>query len=146
QLTWPKGAARQTVDFALPRAVEVRGKILETASGKPVKGARLSYVPQRDNAVAKKHLLLIGSHQPVRGEDGSYRLLVPPGPGRVLVNAGDPDFILRATSLDEIYTGKPGGERRTYHEIVFVNPKLEDGPKALDIKLRRGVTLRGTVL
>jgi hypothetical protein len=146
QLTWPKGAARQTADFALPRSVEIRGKILEAVSGKPVKGARISYVPQRDNAVAKKHLLLVGSHWPVRGEDGAYRLLVPPGPGRLLVNAGDPDFIVRTTSLDEIHTGKPGGERRIYHEIVFLNPKLEDAPRALDIKLRRGVTLRGTVL
>src|SRR5262249_27187593 len=51
QLTWPKGAARQTVDFALPRGVEVRGKILETASGKPVPGVNVYYLAQKDNEV-----------------------------------------------------------------------------------------------
>src|SRR5213079_2760849 len=34
RVNWTKGAARQTVDFALPRGVELRGKVVEKASRK----------------------------------------------------------------------------------------------------------------
>jgi hypothetical protein len=73
-------------------------------------------------------------------------VVVPPGPGRLLVDAESPDFIVRKTSRDEEVTGKPGGPPRFHHEVVVLDPKLADGPLALDLRLLRGVTLRGTVL
>src|SRR5262249_36100956 len=73
RIEWPKGAARQVVDFALPRGVEVRGKILEAASGKAVPGARVAHVPRGDNAVAKRHQLLVNQWPARSGADGSYR-------------------------------------------------------------------------
>jgi RNA polymerase sigma factor (sigma-70 family) len=147
QLTWPKGAVRQTVEFALPRGVEVKGKVTETPTGKPREQIRVYYVAHRDNETAKAQRLLLGSYRPARsGADGSYRLVVPPGPGTLLVDSDDPNLISRSTSVDEILTGKPGGETRFHPGVIAVNPKLADSPRTLDITVRRGVTLRGTVL
>jgi RNA polymerase sigma factor (sigma-70 family) len=147
RLEWPKGAARRTVDIALPRGVEVRGKVLEKPSGAAVGQVRIVYAPQQGNEVARKHQLLVGSYWPARSEaDGSYRIVVPPGPGRLLVDADSSDFIVRKTSQGEVATGKPGGAPRFHHEIVALDPKLGDSPLARDLELRRGVTLRGTAL
>src|SRR5262249_15215251 len=147
RLEWPKGAARQVVDLTLPRGVEVRGKVTEAASGKGCGQVKVSYFPQGDNETARKHQLLLGSYWPARtAADGSYPLVVPPGAGHLLVDPQDPDFIVRQTSRDEVQTGKPGGPTRFHHAVVPLNPAIKDGPKDLEIKLRRGVTLRGTVL
>src|SRR5262249_27533824 len=124
RLAWPKGAARQTVNFSLPRGVEVRGKVVEAGSGKAVNRVRVVYFPQHDNAVAKKHQLLVGPYWPARDTGaGSYRLVVPPGPGRLLVDAADPNFIVRTTTEDEIRTGKPGGARLFHHEVLALAPQ-----------------------
>ncbi len=71
---------------------------------------------------------------------------MPPGPGHLLVDAKDVNFILRTTSVEELQTGKPGGQPRFHHEVVPLNLELKDSPRELEIKVRRGVTLRGTVL
>src|SRR5205085_12634449 len=34
RIDWPKGAARQTVEFRLPRGVEIKGKVIEAPAGK----------------------------------------------------------------------------------------------------------------
>src|SRR5205823_6184596 len=147
RVNWTKGAARQTVDFALPRGVEVRGKVVEKVSGKLREQVRIYFTPRKDNETARDNQLLIGSNWPAQsGADGSYRLVVPPGPGHLLVDAGDPDFISRSISQEELLTGKPGGPPRFHHEILPLNLQMQDEPKELAIKLRRGVTLRGTVL
>jgi hypothetical protein len=147
QFQWPRGAARQTVDFTLPRGVEIRGKVTEAPSGKALPQVRLIYVPWKDNEVVKKQQPLAGSAWPAySAADGSYRLVVPPGPGHLLVDAEAPDYVVRATTQDELATGKVGGPARFHHEVLALSPQVKDGAKALDIKLRRGVTLRVTVL
>jgi RNA polymerase sigma factor (sigma-70 family) len=147
RVNWPKGATRQTVDFALPRGVEVRGKAIETPAGKPRAGVQVYFAPRRDNEVASRYQILVGSYlAAVSAADGSFRLIVPPGPGHLLVDAKDPNFILKTTSAEELQTGTPGGQSRFHHEVVPINLELKDSPRELEIKVRRGVTLRGTVL
>ena len=46
EITWKKGSVRQTVDFALPRGVLIRGKVTDAASGKPVDGCQILYAPR----------------------------------------------------------------------------------------------------
>jgi RNA polymerase sigma factor (sigma-70 family) len=146
-IAWPKGAVRQTVEFALPRGVEVRGEVVEAASGKPRAQARVFFTPRGDDEAARANALLTGPNWPARtAADGSFRLLVPPGPGHLLVDADDPNFLVKATSRDELATGTPGGPARFYHEILPLNLKLQDGPKGLTLQVRRGVTLRGVVV
>src|SRR5262249_29416868 len=102
RLPWPKGAARQTVDFELPRGVEVRGKMTESPAGKRREGVQVYFAPRRDNEVASRYQILSGSYlSAVSAADGSFRLVVPPGPGHLLVDAKDPNFILRTTSAEE---------------------------------------------
>jgi RNA polymerase sigma factor (sigma-70 family) len=147
RINWPKGAARQTVDIALPRGVEIKATVTETPAGKAGVKATIYYVPQRDNEVAKTNPLLVGSYWPAHVlDDGSYRIVVPPGPGHLLVDAADPNLITRTITREEVLSGKPGGPTRFHAEVVALNPRLTDSPKALEIKLRRGVTLRGKVL
>jgi RNA polymerase sigma factor (sigma-70 family) len=144
---WPKGAARHTVEIVLPRGVELRGKVSEAASGKPLGWVRVVHVPRQDNETAQTQELLVGPEWPARtAADGSYRLVVPAGPGHVLVDGDDLDFIRQRVSRDEIQTGKPGGRPAFHNAVLALNPELKEGAKALDIPLRRGVTLRGTVL
>jgi RNA polymerase sigma factor (sigma-70 family) len=147
QLKWPRGAARQTVDLILPRGVEVRGKVTEVPSGKALDRVRIVYLPRKDNEAVKKHQPLVGTSWPAHSAaDGSYRLVVPPGPGHLLVDAEGPDYVVRTTTLEELATGKAGGPARFHHEVLALSPQVKDGPKALDIQLRRGVNLRITVL
>jgi hypothetical protein len=143
-IAWPKGAVRQTVEFALPRGVEIRGKVVEAASGDPRPQARVFFTPRGDNEAARANALLTSTER--TAADGSFRLLVPPGPGHLLVDAEDPNFIVKATSGGELATGTPGGPARFYHEILPLDLKLQDGPKGLTLKVRRGVTLRGIVV
>jgi RNA polymerase sigma factor (sigma-70 family) len=147
RVNWTKGAARQTEDFSLPRGVEVRGKVVEAPSGKPRAGAAAYFVPQKDNATARANQLLVGLNWKAHSAaDGSFRLVVPPGPGRLIVDTGDPNFITRTTSQEELLTGKPGGTPQFHHEVLPLSLQVQEGPKELEIKVRRGVTLRGTVL
>ncbi len=60
RLTWPKGAVRQTVDFALPRGVEIHGKVIEMPAGKPRKGVQVYFAPQRDNEVVSRYQVPAG--------------------------------------------------------------------------------------
>jgi RNA polymerase sigma factor (sigma-70 family) len=147
RVNWPKGATRQTVDFELPRGVEIRGKVIETPAGKPRAGVQAYFAPRQDNEVASRYQIQVGTYlAAVSAADGSFRLIVPPGPGHLLVDAKDPNFILKTTSVEELQTGKPGGQGRFHHEVVPLNLELKDSPRELEIKVRRGVTLRGTVL
>src|SRR5262249_19035330 len=82
---WPKGSGRQEVDIKLVRGVAVRGKVVES-DGKAVVSSSVSFVPQRDNnpelppgALANPGLRVFS------GDDGSFRIVVPPGRGHFLV-------------------------------------------------------------
>ncbi len=147
RIEWPRGSVRQTVDFALPRGVEVRGRVTETDSGKPLAQVRVVYRPRGDNETAQRAALLVGPNWPARtAADGSYRIVVPPGPGHLLVNADDSNLIRHGVTAEEIRGGKPGGRLEFHHLALALNPELKDGAKVQDIKLRRGVTVRATVL
>src|SRR5262249_42591656 len=134
-------------DFELPRGVDIRGKVIETPAGKPRAGVQAYFAPRRDNEVASRFQIQVGTYlAAVSAADGAFRLIVPPRPGHLLVDAKDPNFILKTTSVEELQTGKPGGQGRFHHEVVPLNLELKDSPRELEIKVRRGVTLRGTVL
>jgi RNA polymerase sigma factor (sigma-70 family) len=147
RIDWPRGAARQAVEITLPRGVEIKARLNDGRADKTRVNGVLYYVPQRDNETAKANRLLTGRYWLARVlDDGAYRIVVPPGPGHLLVDADDPDVITRTITQDEVATGKPGGPPRFHAAVVPVNLQLKDGSKELEIKLRRGVTLRGKVV
>jgi hypothetical protein len=154
QVTWTKGAARHTLDIALPRGVTIQGRVVESPSGKALSRVRVFYLPHTEGNPQLRPGLLVGSYWPARsGDDGAFRLVVPVGPGHLLVNADspdtgadNPDLVTRVVSVGELKGGKPDGELRYYHAVLPVDFQLKDDPKEMKIELRRGVTLRGRVL
>jgi hypothetical protein len=47
---------------------------------------------------------------------------------------------------EQLLSGKPGGQRQYFKGILPLKLKTQKGPKALDVTVRRGVTLRGKVV
>src|SRR5262249_16074716 len=124
---WTKGVARMTLDFTLQRGVEIRGKLREEPSGKPLgKAARLAFTPRK--AEKERGDGLRGGYfspwSTRSAPDGSFRLLVPPGPGHLVAEVDDPDLVLRAVSEGELLKGKPDGPPHFYHAVVSLEPKL----------------------
>src|SRR5262249_36543707 len=89
----------------------------------------------------------IGRYWPATtSDDGTFKLVVPAGPGHLLCLASGNDFVRKTISFEEMSKGKPGGDRKYYHAILPLDLKVADGPKKMDIKVQRGVTLRGQVV
>jgi RNA polymerase sigma factor (sigma-70 family) len=148
RIDWPQGAARQVVDFKLPRRVLIRGKVIEATSGSAVGGAAVYFIPRKDNAARPL--------EPPRGDweaagarsapDGAYQLTVPPGPGHLIVEAPGNGLVAQTTGSYELLLGKPGGFRRYYDAVVPLDLKLTDSPREQRLEVRRGVTIRGEVV
>jgi RNA polymerase sigma factor (sigma-70 family) len=134
ELVWPKGAVRHQLNIALKRGVLVRGKLTEAASGKPVAGALI-----HDTA----HLW---TRTVTSGPDGSFRMAVAKGRGRLLVKGPNNDYIATPITSGELDGNPPSGFRMYPDAIVPLDPK--EGADTLDVsvKLRRGVTVRGRLL
>jgi hypothetical protein len=147
RLNWPKGAARQQLEVALPRGVLVRGKVTEELSGQPVERAQVYYVPQQENNPGRRGDLLIGSYHKVPSKaDGSFQISVPAGRGHLLVEAPTPDYVSRTLGSEELVAGRPGGRRLYHHGVAALDLTLKDKPKELKLTLKRGVTIKGRVV
>jgi RNA polymerase sigma factor (sigma-70 family) len=130
---WPKGAVRQEVEVKLSRGVLLHGKVTEAPSGKPV--ARAS-VQNGDNWPGRV----------LTAADGSYTLAVPPGGARILVTAPAPDYIAQPVGSALLELGKPGGDALYYHAAATLDLKKDEKAKELSFTLRRGITLKGTLV
>jgi RNA polymerase sigma factor (sigma-70 family) len=139
----------QPVEITLPRGVVVKGRVVESPSGRAVAGAILEYRPRRagnpnfqKGAVADR-----GGYEPtaVTGPDGSFRIGVLPGPGHLLVEAPESVYIAAETSDGAIKTGVPGGPRLYPDGLLAV-----DAPAGAEVEaavtLRRGKSLRGRLI
>jgi hypothetical protein len=143
---WPQGAARQVVDLKLQRGILLKGKVVEASTGKAVGGAVLSFLPRKDNPnvpAEQRRPQQIGARSM---PDGSYRFVVPAGPGHLLVDGIDRGLVLRQTSDAELLEGKPGGARQYYDALVPLDLKTADSPRELNVEVRRGVTIKGEVV
>jgi hypothetical protein len=149
QFEWPKGSLRRTVDFTLSRGVLLRGRVTESGSGKPVADAAVTYRPRRrQNPFSRRGLLedVLAAHPTRTGPDGTFQFAALPGPGHLLVQGPTPDYLHVETSLRELETGKPGGQRRYPDGLVALDLRPNTPPPEARIPLRRGVTVRGRVL
>src|SRR5262249_4273187 len=70
QVSWPKGAVRIKVDFAVPRGVRLRGRVVDQTSGKPIAGAHVSFVPLRQNNPVRPANLANDVSTETSGADG----------------------------------------------------------------------------
>jgi hypothetical protein len=151
------GTVRHALPLALPRGVEIRGRITERTSGAPVADAQMYFLPLRENNPRRRTDLLVGQAYPTHsGPDGSYRIVVPTQPGHLLVSRPGQGFIELPITRGELYTGKPvadrrfdglpGAERVHFHAIHRLDLAPQAGVKELPVTVRRGVTLRGRLV
>jgi RNA polymerase sigma factor (sigma-70 family) len=159
---WPKGAARHTLDLALPRGVVVKGQITEAPSGRPVAGADVQFFPQLTNNPDFREDVASLLHARVEsGPGGAFRIVLPPGPAHLLIAAPTPDYVHQEVSFGTLAEGDPdsgsyrggpegnayfGGQRVYAHAVVPVKLKRGSGSEPLKVTLRRGVTVRGRLL
>jgi RNA polymerase sigma factor (sigma-70 family) len=141
-IDWPKGAVEQTCEFKLWRSVVVRGKVVEEPSGQPVAGAWVVYNQRvRDNPRANGL-----ENQAVTGPDGTFRMVVMPGPGHLLALGPGDDYVNVRTSYGEMGTAHaPWFYLYPNAHIVL---DIQDGKAEhpVEIRLRRGVTITGRVV
>jgi RNA polymerase sigma factor (sigma-70 family) len=140
------------VDFELERGVEISGKILDQATGKPVRGS-VMYFYTRDNPFTKNYTTLGGARLIVSdwgkiGPDGSFTVLGIPGPGVLVVLAADSARYPRFDSRQELWKlGVNGWPAAPAQLAVKVDPR-EDNPKSLTcgvLTLTPGATKQGIV-
>jgi RNA polymerase sigma factor (sigma-70 family) len=129
----PKGAIRQEVEVKVSRGVLLHGKVTAAPDGKPVANAS---VQNGGDWVGRV----------LTAADGSYTLTVPPGRARLLVVAPTPDYIAEPVGSAELLIGKPGGDPVYYHAAAPLDLKKDEKSKEVSFALRRGVTLKGTVV
>jgi RNA polymerase sigma factor (sigma-70 family) len=155
-VAWPRGAARQPLDVALPRGVLVRGRVTEAGSGRPVAGAAITFWPQRaDNPHFREDVNLGLWGGVSSGPDGSFRMAVLPGPGHLIAQAATPDFLQRKVHYDS-YSGRitdapdpagkgmpPSGGPWFVNGLAALDLKPKAEPAEVKVTFRRGVTVTG---
>lgn len=146
-LRWETGDRIKQVDLTLPRGVLVQGKIVVAGTEVPVAGAAVQYIPESSNNPNASDDILTG-WQGIQLSDleGRFSIAVLPGPGRLLVNGAQGQFVLQEIGGNQLRYGKPGGERNYAHAIVAINP--EAGAESVEVKLelRRGATVTGRIV
>jgi hypothetical protein len=131
QLEATPGRAALTADIEMVRGLTVRGKVVDQATGKPIAGARLEYVPVYPNQHINKKIA--GSWSPrseaTTAADGSYTLTVLPGQGLIGVTGPKPAAYLPAVvTLWEI---------RNAFKTAFLQLSLDGVPTMSYVKLSR---------
>src|SRR5262249_55050267 len=115
-----------TADLDLVPGIPLRGRVTDRATGKPVRGAAVSYHALQPNP----HVRTLPEHNRARaeattGEDGSFAVAALPGPGVVAVAAPDvgaytPALVTTQELKDFFKDGQPRGSDRELNEAVGV--------------------------
>jgi RNA polymerase sigma factor (sigma-70 family) len=143
------------VDFDLERAIPVRGRLTDRATGKPVRGY-VSYGAAADNPNAKDFteitkLHVVSGSLGQAGPDGSFTVLAIPGPGVLCIRAEDENHYAELDIPN--WDGSPlktvggGLHPSQFHAVVPINPSEKDPKSAVcDIVLEPGRTRAGKVV
>jgi hypothetical protein len=140
-LNWPKGAVSQSVELKLRRGVVLHGTLTEEPAGKPSAG--ISYYQTQWN-----NPLYLGSfnHDAVSGPSGMFTMVVPHGPGHLLIRGPSADYIHVPTSHGELGTGWLPD--LPLYPDALAHLDLKTGAVSHDVALRlqRRVTVEGRVV
>jgi RNA polymerase sigma factor (sigma-70 family) len=142
RLDWPKGAIEHRVELALPRGILVRGRVTEEGSGKPIAGARISYIsnPDRDPQSGA------GNSRAATAADGSFLFGVMPAPGYLTVLGPGEDYVLRELGQRMAMAGQPGGRRLYSHAFHALTLKPGSPDQDIAIALRPSLAVKGHVV
>lgn len=146
-------------NFALDHGTLIEGRFLDKQTGKPIQG-EVMYFPLPGNKqfseLVRTHMGLAIRHSHRTGADGSFKLLVFPGPGAVCAS-GDIDTYLLA-SVEEKDAKAGIGDQITFswedenfgmmevrgHAYKVIQPGVSPESLKLDLSLERGRTITGT--
>jgi RNA polymerase sigma factor (sigma-70 family) len=132
----PGGTGPLTVDFEMVRGMSFKVRLTNKTTGRPVK-CELTYLPLADNPTVGSGILY--PDQGEVGPDGSFPIVLRPGPALLGVRAIDADqFVRSARRQDWNIPGSPPIYEQ-WHAVVPINPSEKD-PKSLscDIQLQPG--------
>ena len=144
-VTWPKGAVTQSIELKFNRGVFVPGTITEAASGKPVAGALVQYARTTMNNPLLQRGGLPHS-EAVSDPEGKFRIVVPAGPGHLLVRAATPDYLHITATNEELGIRSLPNALMYPDALAHIDIKPGRAPDHVKLQLRRGVTLAGRVI
>jgi beta-lactamase regulating signal transducer with metallopeptidase domain len=133
------------IEVAVPRGLLVRGKIVEAALKKPVAGAGVQY-EEVNNPYAKEGIISGWNATVTSNAEGAFQIVVPPGRGVFFVKGPGNDFIFEQITAGEIEKGTVYGQRHYANAIIPLDLKPDSRPEALNVSLRRGVTVKGKLV
>jgi RNA polymerase sigma factor (sigma-70 family) len=149
-VAWPPGSPRQELDMALPPGVRLAGKVIERASGKPVAGAEVHYRPMAQNPALRRTVAeptvafwKLNTHT---AADGTFRLVVLPGPGHLLIKGPSPYFVHRELSDQELSFGRPGGTPLFPDGLIELNFPADGEVRQVTGEVRLGATVVGRLV
>ncbi len=142
---------KKGVDFALPRGILARGRVVEAGSGRPVAGAMVDFHPNRDdNPYFRDDIFpFLLNLKPLFMTNARGEFAVPmlPGPGHLVVTGPTNDYLHVEIGTKQLDGRQVNPNWRNYYDaIVPLNLKPQAGPHELTIEVRRGVTVRGKVV
>jgi RNA polymerase sigma factor (sigma-70 family) len=165
------GLEELTADCELVRgAVTVRGKVTDKATGRPIAGARVEYIPLYGNdTAAKMDNESYPRTETTTGADGMYALPVMAGPGVIRVTSPRPDVYMPAwvtlkerqaffkrpvaeSGFETIFIVDLGGGSRGMvgpegcHALVLLEPGEKDEALVRDVALEPAQQRQGRVL
>jgi hypothetical protein len=163
------GLGSLTADLALVRGVVLRGRVTDKNTGEPIGGAAISYATFRDNphvaSFAFNGNAKLGNQAPyfnlpqleqahsTSGRDGTFAIVVLPGPGLLAVRVADgpytaPNF--PEAAKDRYYWSKTvpyianAAEELQAVKLIAVPEKA--GEISCDVRLDPGRSLSGRIL
>jgi hypothetical protein len=139
-----KGNATQRLTVELPRGLSVRGTVTD-AEGRPVAGADVGFLARRADNPFFRNALLDRFTVARSGKDGAFRLVVPPGPGHLLVTGPSADYVAERTDWGTLRYGKAMPAPFRAHRIVPLSLRPGEVPPELRITLKRGRRVTGEV-
>ena len=143
------------LDIHLKRGVWVTGRVLEADTGKPVR-AQLAYYVFQDNPHQEDYPAFrewMDNHH-LAGRDGAFRFVAFPGPGLLVAEATNDDYI-RGAGLDALKhdpksrpleTYPAGVYPLQYHVVAEIDPAPGTASMSRDLKVVRGHSLTVSVL
>jgi hypothetical protein len=141
-----EGSFVKQVDITLPRGVLLRGHVVESATKAPITGAAIQYVPERTTrAKAPSDVITGWQGIQISGENGAFEIAVLAGPGTLLINGPDGNFVAQEIGSRQLSSGLPGGERNYAHAIHRVTPEAGADPLDVTIELQRGAVVSGRI-
>jgi protocatechuate 3,4-dioxygenase beta subunit len=148
-IQWPRGAARQQVQFALAPGVKVRGKAVEAGSDKPVAAASVRFFRAADDQAAggppRDGLLFARTVETDR--DGAFQAIVPPGTWNVLVVAPGEEFVYQKVAATEFARDEAARQQLFNYPDAWTTVRLKSGSVPADLTLRlRRAAIRGRVV